>query len=275
MGKRECRRLSTLSIISATLIWPVDAWLHVALFGQGSSFYEALFLPSPEQLWMRSLAILLFLGLALTCKEILTGSADITPRTNAAKAFSPSFANRRYVEEHSKLRSLAYRDYLTGLYNRRRIEELLEAMYKTEQLKHGGLSLLFCDIDHFKRVNSRFGHPAGDEVLVKLADVFKQHFRRGDVVGRWGGEEFMIILSNLSQRETQDIAETLRKRVLKETFPHVGELTISIGVAVLQSGEDVNSLVSRADRALRQAKQNGRNRWHLCGCESDPILQAG
>lgn len=275
MGKRGCRRISTLSIISAALIWPLDAWLDTALFEQSHSLFEALFLPTPEQLWTRSLTILLLLMLTLACKEVIASAGHPVARAGGAKPIRHVSGNQRYVEENSKLRSLAYRDYLTGLYNRRRIEELLDAMYKTEQLKHGGLALLFCDIDHFKRVNSRYGHPSGDEVLVKLAGLFRQHFRRGDVLGRWGGEEFMIVLSNLNQNKTGEIAEALRKRVEAETFPHVGTLTISIGIAVLQAGEDVDSFVGRADRALRQAKRAGRNRWHLCGGETELPREQG
>lgn len=254
-------------MLSAGMIWPLDAWLDVTLFRGQATFLEAFLTPDPGQAWMRFLAILLFLVLALACRKALAESESWqgnSPNNADPQPFVPTFDNRRYVEEQTKLRALAYRDHLTGLYNRRRIEELLEAMYRTEQLKHGGLAVLFCDIDHFKRVNTRFGHPAGDEVLTKLADVFRQHFRRGDAVGRWGGEEFMIILANLTQSEAQDIAEALRKRVEKETFPHVDKLTISIGVAMLQRGEDVPSLVDRADQALRRAKMEGRNCWYTC-----------
>lgn len=85
----------------------------------------------------------------------------------------------------------------------------------------------------------------------------------------------MIVLSNLNQNKTGEIAEALRKRVEAETFPHVGTLTISIGIAVLQAGEDVDSFVGRADRALRQAKRAGRNRWHLCGGETELPREQG
>ena len=217
---------------------------------------------------MRGLAMLLFLALAFACRQIRADSGPQDECTARENLFTSTASNQRYVTEQTRLRTLAYRDYLTGLYNRRRIEELLEAMLQTERLKGGGLAVLFCDIDHFKRVNTRFGHPAGDETLAKLADVFRQHFRRGDVVGRWGGEEFLIILANLTLGEAEEIAEALRKRVEAATFPHVGNLTISIGLAMLQAGEDGASLVSRTDRALRQAKMGGRNRWHVCDCLS-------
>lgn len=275
MGRRKCRYVSALSMLSAGLIWPLDAWLDVTLFQGQATFLEAFLTPAPGQAWMRFLAILLFLILALAYRRALAESESRqsnSPNSAGPQPFVPTFDNRRYVEEQTKLRALAYRDYLTGLYNRRRIEELLEAMYRTEQLKHGGLAVLFCDIDHFKRVNTRFGHPAGDEVLTKLADVFRKHFRRGDAVGRWGGEEFMIILANLTQNEAEDIAEALRKRVENETFPHVDKLTISIGVAMLQRGEDVPSLVARADQALRRAKMEGRNCWHTC--EDSPAFSS-
>lgn len=271
MGKSRCRYVASLSIVSAVMFWPAEAWMASTYFNSGTSFIGSLLTPDPQQVWVRSLVILLFLALAYVCMEFLSEAEQQDNISKRQKDFTPTSSNRRYVEEQTKLRALAYRDYLTGLYNRRRIEELLEAMYQTEQLKHSGLAVLFCDIDYFKRVNTRYGHPAGDEVLTKLADVFRQHFRRGDAVGRWGGEEFLIILANLNLDEAEEIAEALRKRVEAETFPHVGKLTISIGLSMLQPGEGTDDLIRCADRALRQAKFEGRNCWRYCKADPEPL----
>lgn len=254
------------------MIWPLDAWLDVNVFSSAKDFIQSFWMPAPEQIWMRGLAAMQFLALAVVCRGVATERPGAYFADGNQRVSIPGFSRPRYVDEQIRLRALAYRDYLTGLYNRRRIEELLVSMHQTEQLKQGGLAVLFCDIDHFKRVNTRFGHPAGDEVLTKLADVFRQHFRRGDAVGRWGGEEFLIVLDNLNQSEAEEISEALRRRVQAEDFPHIGELTVSIGVAMLQPGEDTASLVKRADRALRQAKNDGRNCWRVCDCTSFMML---
>lgn len=269
MGSAGYRFVSVCFIVLAGLFWPVDAWLDSVYFDVGQTFLESLYEPHVEDIWYRIVIILLLAGLAHISLQASRHHPDNQSKPEPARNnFRVSaLREQRYIEEQSQLRKMAYRDYLTGLYNRRRIEELLQAIHRTEQLRQGGMAVLFCDIDHFKQINTRHGHPAGDEVLKKLADLFRQHFRRGDAVGRWGGEEFLVVLGNVNRSEAETIAENFRALVAAERFPYANNLTISIGLAVLRAGESPDNLVKRADQALRQAKSDGRNRLHVCDSE--------
>jgi diguanylate cyclase (GGDEF)-like protein len=130
--------------------------------------------------------------------------------------------------------------------------------------------VLLCDIDHFKAVNDEFGHFAGDRTLVRVGQLLMDHFRRGDAVGRWGGEEFLVVLPNLTQSEAEVISENFRARIERETHPPKGKLTVSLGLAMIKPDETAESLLKRADRALMLSKQNGRNRLYICQSEAGP-----
>ena len=116
------------------------------------------------------------------------------------------------------------------------------------------------DIDHFKRVNDRYGHSYGDLVLKDLCRLIRGLIRQGDMLIRWGGEEFIILLPATEIDEAAQLAERIRQDVETERFPEVGSITISLGVAQLRKGDNIDSLLKRVDNALYHAKQSGRNR---------------
>ena len=154
-------------------------------------------------------------------------------------------------------------DALTGLHNRRYFNERL--IDEVDRAKRYGatITLLLCDIDHFKIVNDTYGHPVGDEVLVGLAGVFHNNLRKTDLVARFGGEEFAIVLLNTEKEKAFEIAENLRIAVagLHLTKNEQIKVTISIGISTL--GQNTNSydgLINQADKALYLAKSQGRNR---------------
>jgi diguanylate cyclase len=167
--------------------------------------------------------------------------------------------------EHA--RSQAITDPLTGLLNRRgfelRTEQILEA---TAQQK---MAAIMIDIDHFKRVNDTYGHLFGDKVIRVLADLVKSHVGNSGIAARLGGEEFGILLPNISEDSAFSLAETLRQAMengkisSKQKNEPVNTVTVSLGVAVRQQGENYTSLLDRADQALYQSKQRGRNRVSL------------
>ena len=158
-----------------------------------------------------------------------------------------------------QLKQLAIHDQLTAVYNRNKIKELVD--FETGELKRTSdlnTSILLIDIDFFKKVNDKFGHEAGDKVLVWLANILKTSVRETDYVIRWGGEEFLIIMPGCSIENAEKIAEKLRERV--ETSDNgVCSSTISIGAAEYTGG-DYNAAVKNADIALYEAKNTGRNR---------------
>lgn len=167
------------------------------------------------------------------------------------------------VSKEQALLDAATRDPLTGLHNRRGGEKIL-AEAQADARKHGRpLSLLVCDIDHFKRVNDRFGHPAGDRVLRDVACMLRLAVRSRDAVIRWGGEEFVIVLDSCPEARAAELAERIRGRVEAHRDAEVGALTLSMGLATLLGGETVQQLVGRADAALYDAKRGGRNRWSV------------
>jgi two-component system cell cycle response regulator len=177
-----------------------------------------------------------------------------------------------YIRNKAKeLESMMDRDWLTGLYNRnyfmtRMIEELSWSMSYNEPL-----SLMMLDIDFFKKINDTFGHRCGDEVLKKLASVLLSAVRREDVVGRFGGEEFIILMSNTTRDAAAELGEKVREAVLNEKFDcqesDMLHVTISIGMAMFtDTGEpSPDVLIGQADKALYAAKESGRNRVCVYG----------
>jgi two-component system cell cycle response regulator len=157
---------------------------------------------------------------------------------------------------YEETKSFSLRDPLTGLANRRFLEIELEKSFAAARRYGEGFAVIMLDIDNFKKYNDTFGHPAGDRLLAKLAEILLQGVRRADYVFRYGGEEFLIILPETDPAIAGEAAERLRRAVELET-----EVTISLGLASFQKGlPDKEALISQADSALYLAKQKGRNR---------------
>jgi len=167
----------------------------------------------------------------------------------------------RVLEKH---KHDAVRDGLTGLFNRRAFQELLERTVARQQRRGGGFGLVLLDIDHFKQLNDTHGHPAGDLALQQVAAVLKRHCRAGDEAARYGGEEFAVVLESGDPATALQTAERLRLELQKTTLRFAGgsiRLTASFGVAVWPGdGEPAAALLAAADKALYSAKQTGRNR---------------
>lgn len=162
----------------------------------------------------------------------------------------------------------AFTDHLTGLANRRRFERQLEReITRTLRYRHP-FSLLLIDIDHFKGVNDRFGHEAGDEALRYVANVLQAGTRGIDTASRVGGEEFAVILTETGYERAVEVAERLRQTIRDSEIPGVGQITASVGVAESpRSGVAGHELYSAADMALYEAKRQGRDRV-VCAAEA-------
>src|ERR1700728_3222141 len=178
---------------------------------------------------------------------------------SVADICATAIQNAHYVD---RVKQLAYLDGLTGIFNRRFFE--LRIMEEIERARRGGLGMavIMADIDQFKRLNDEFGHVLGDEVLRQVSSLFHQQLRKIDVVCRYGGEEFGILLTQVNPEQALNIAEKLRKMVESWSFPGVPRtVTISAGAAAFpQHGTTRDELVRAADSALYAAKQAGRNR---------------
>jgi len=165
------------------------------------------------------------------------------------------------LEHRNKvLEDMATSDKLTGLKNRHSLDSRLESELERALRYNEPLSIILFDIDHFKRVNDTWGHPTGDEVLKQMASIAASRVRGPDDVYRWGGEEFLIVAPHTSLQGALALAEKLRAAIEADTFPVVGSLTASFGVAELRPAEDRDTWFKRVDLALYRAKNTGRNR---------------
>jgi diguanylate cyclase len=168
-------------------------------------------------------------------------------------------------------------DPLTGLGNRKFFDHTIGEAVADAAANREPLSLLMCDIDHFKSFNDHYGHLTGDQVLRLVALSLKQNVKGQDIAARYGGEEFAVVLPATALRPALTVADHIRRAVMskelkkKSTGETLGRVTISVGVSMLHPGDDVNSLIERADDCLYTAKRNGRNR---VVCETDPEYAA-
>jgi diguanylate cyclase (GGDEF)-like protein len=193
------------------------------------------------------------------------GAFDASSRRVLEILANQAAATLSLIQDRERQRQLAVRDALTGLYNRRAFNELLAAAIANEDRRgEGRLGLVMLDVDHFKKLNDTYGHPAGDAALRSLARLLGQHLRKGDQAARFGGEEFVVILPGSEEERSLQAAERLRTALSKHRFVHEGAripLTASFGVAVWPAdGREPEALLAAADRGLYSAKQSGRNR---------------
>ncbi len=249
--------LATFSVLIIVAAWV--AW-------RGGSRYAGYFLLG----WVPLTAVTVLL--ALNSEGWLPGDHGMRSFHRVVAAleailFSLGLADKalRYRHERDSLLSLSERDELTGVRNRRGLQRAFSELADAARMERRPLSILFCDIDHFKTVNDRYGHDVGDDCLRFVSDVIGRELRGNDVCGRQGGEEFLALLPYADLGDALAIAERIRKRVRARPVrfgDHEVSLTISIGAA--QAGEDFtgdfDKLIRRADQAMYSAKQRGRDR---------------
>lgn len=162
-----------------------------------------------------------------------------------------------------ELRELVTIDRLTGVCNKMAIEEILDTEIIRSNKYKSPLCVLFIDIDHFKRINDNYGHVFGDKVLKEVAGFLKKNVRRTYFMGRWGGEEFLIITPGIQIRDAYIMAKKLKRIISNYWIEQSSNVSISIGVSELQQDDSGKTIIDRADCALYKAKRNGRNRVEL------------
>ncbi|HZA93405.1 MAG TPA: diguanylate cyclase, partial [Gemmatimonadales bacterium] len=168
--------------------------------------------------------------------------------------------NEKLRKQNEELERLSTSDALTGLYNRRYLTQRLSEELVRSYRHKGSFSVLMADVDQFKKYNDAFGHPAGDEVLKKVANILLGSTRSVDCTARYGGEEFAVLLTGTSAEVASEVAERIRTRVEEQEFAG-RKITLSIGIAEFpENGETADEVISSADEALYDAKRNGRNR---------------
>ena len=171
--------------------------------------------------------------------------------------------NSALRETMGRLHEMALRDELTGVHNRRYILEVLSRQKSLADREQQGFTICYCDLDHFKQVNDRFGHVTGDRALRQFAELAAGIVRNIDYVARFGGEEFIMVLVGADESAAENVANRLRNRTKQMWVPGTDDnfaLGVSIGVTAFRSGERVEDALNRADRALYSAKMSGRDK---------------
>ncbi|MBA1420552.1 MAG: GGDEF domain-containing protein, partial [Epsilonproteobacteria bacterium] len=156
------------------------------------------------------------------------------------------------------------KDPLTGLYNRFKIEEIFLKEQQRFTQCADPLSIILMDLDYFKEINDSYGHNVGDEYLKELSKILINFFRKGDIVGRWGGEEFLILIPRCTANKAKKVATRLKDMISEIDYPIIGRRTASFGLATLHKKDTLASIVNRADKALFLAKKSGRNKIIMC-----------
>ena len=174
------------------------------------------------------------------------------------RVYVMDITQRKLAEEELYL--LATTDSLTGIANRREFSTILAREVELAKRYGTPVSLAMYDLDYFKLVNDTFGHEAGDHVLQAVTSLVKKNIRAPDIVARWGGEEFMLLMPQSDMGAASNVAEKLRLAIAEHDFDKVGKLTVSFGVTAFELEDDKNSLLKRVDDALYRAKEHGRNR---------------
>jgi diguanylate cyclase (GGDEF)-like protein/PAS domain S-box-containing protein len=181
--------------------------------------------------------------------------------TGAVEVFRDNSARVALEDAHRQVLQLSRKDRLTGLFNRTAISDLLKAEIERSRRYDQMLSVVMMDIDLFKRINDRYGHDAGDIVLAKMAAVLRHNLRQPDAIGRWGGEEFLIVAPGSDAAAGAALAERIRQYIKQIPSRELPEpVTASFGVSELQKQQGLDQLLYVADMALYKAKRTGRDR---------------
>ena len=212
-------------------------------------------------------ALTLFYGMGLTATLVARRTATIL----AQKSFLMSLRDRQrseaLAEANARLQLLATTDTLTGLANRRSANAHIDRLWADPAVAQAGIAFIMADIDHFKRLNDTLGHAAGDDCIRRVATAMRESVRAGsDIVSRYGGEEFLVVLRDATPALATGIAERMRCEVEKLAIPGGVPgvpVTISLGIAIARNGVGVERVAKWADDALYEAKRQGRNR--VCG----------
>ncbi len=165
------------------------------------------------------------------------------------------------ITDKKRIELLSVTDPLTKLYNRQKFDEVCEQMLMRKHWTSvNTFGLIIVDVDYFKKVNDTYGHQIGDAVLITMADTLTKAIRTSDILARWGGEEFVILLPDVDMEKAIHAADKYRQAIEQMNVPKVGTITASFGVAVFSYGDTQETMMHRADRGLYRAKENGRNR---------------
>lgn len=261
-----------IGVVTAVLFVALDLFVECMLLPEPQQCMDLLYHPTPARLWTRLLGVGIILLVGLLSLILLRRHENTEARLAHSSflleelavelkqknaALSREIALRKVMEK--ELETLAVTDQLTGIYNRRKFDEILHMHIRQETRYPKGLALLILDLDHFKTVNDHFGHHVGDDVLREFVNLVASAKRQADDLFRVGGEEFCLITFSNNGGSLQTTADKICEAVANHTFPVAGHITVSIGVTRFVPEDSYDSLFKRADDALYLAKKRGRN----------------
>lgn len=206
-----------------------------------------------------------FIQIILAITVIIAGlvfwnrKLSIAHRTTQETLYELHQTQKALEEKNAQLEHLASTDLLTDLCNRLKVENSLEQELQRQQRFGHTFSIILLDIDHFKKVNDEYGHQTGDQVLIEFSELLKEHVRSVDTLGRWGGEEFMIVCPSTDQQGIVEMACKLKAAIENHSFATTGHQTASFGATTIRDHDSLQQLILRADKAMYQAKHSGRN----------------
>lgn len=235
--------------IKKSLLTIFVAKAHEAEISQMNEFLQK------KQKWSGEMEVLTKRGVKLWMDVVVSPYLNETDEVESYTAIFHDITDKKRIE------LLSVTDPLTKLYNRQKFNEVCEEMLMRQHwTPENSFGLIIIDVDHFKQVNDTHGHQVGDAVLTTVADTLTQAIRTNDILARWGGEEFVILLPDVEMEKAVNVAQKYRAAIEKMQIPQVGTITASFGVTVYANGDTQEKMVYRADIGLYRAKKNGRNR---------------
>lgn len=280
MNKLKELRPESIPVIGSMLAcfyWFIDSAIDTFIFKTKYLYIENLLAPDVTEFCARCQVVMLLMLFSLLAMSMLRRYHGIRKQLKKYKCeFEHIVADRtsdlnlkntllrEELMERQKIEKelvqLASIDPLTSIPNRRKFDDVLHYELNRDSRYRSALSLIFCDLDHFKHINDKYGHNIGDEVLKEFSCLVSRHIRRTDIFARWGGEEFVLLLPETNMATAMCLAEKLRVATELNRFPYIVNMTASFGVTQLIEGDNENSFIKRADDALYQSKEIGRNR---------------
>jgi diguanylate cyclase (GGDEF)-like protein len=174
-------------------------------------------------------------------------------------AFLFQSSQQKLFLNHAELETKAVTDKLTGLFNRTRLDHTLVKQLTKSRQSQGHFGMILLDLDFFKKINDTFGHHVGDSVLVQIAAILQQNIRSYDMAIRWGGEEFLLICFEMNKDTILKLSNNIRQKIEQHDFKDIHKATVSLGVTLKHEKDTIDDMIQRADKALYQAKNKGRN----------------
>ena len=269
--------MPTIGLLFACMFWFLDSAIDTFYLGASHLYIENLLRPETVELWGRVQVVSIMMLFSMITMFLLQKHNRIRLRLQRYRLelenivqlrtrelciknamLEDEIRQRQKAEE--ELVELANIDALTSIANRRKFDEALQYEMGRDKRYHNKLSLIFCDLDHFKRVNDTHGHKIGDEILKEFTQLISANIRNTDIFARWGGEEFVLLLPDTNIETATLTAEKLLIEIERHAFPYVGRMTASFGITELFEDDTETSFIKRADDALYMAKERGRNR---------------